>query len=362
MFGIRFIKIPPTSQVMVFKGGAVVREGAGLSFFYFAPTTSLVVVPLQTVDVPFMFAEISSDFQELTVQGQVAYRISQPAVIARVLDYTTDRRGNYCSEDPDRLPQRILNVLKVLVHRELARLPLRAAVAAADAVAAAVAPNLAGAPELRALGLDILGVSVLAIKPTPETARALESETREQLLKEADGAIHARRVSAVEQERVIREKELSTDIAVEHKKREIREAQMQADIAVEHKKREIREAQMEAEQMVQAKQHQLRLAAVLAETHQEEQRKALVTLAVANSRAEADAKAYAISGVMKALSGVDVRTLQALSSVGMQPDQLIAVAFQGLAERADRIGELNISPDLLHSLLAGRGPRAKAGA
>ena len=344
MFGIRFIKIPPTSQVMVFKGGAVVREGAGLSFFYFAPTTSLVVVPLQTVDVPFMFAEISSDFQELTVQGQVAYRISQPAVIARVLDYTTDRRGNYCSEDPDRLPQRILNVLKVLVHRELARLPLRAAVAAADAVAAAVAPNLAGAPELRALGLDILGVSVLAIKPTPETARALESETREQLLKEADGAIHARRVSAVEQERVIREKELSTDIAVEHKKREIREAQM------------------EAEQMVQAKQHQLRLAAVLAETHQEEQRKALVTLAVANSRAEADAKAYAISGVMKALSGVDVRTLQALSSVGMQPDQLIAVAFQGLAERADRIGELNISPDLLHSLLAGRGPRAKAGA
>ena len=344
MFGIRFIKIPPTSQVMVFKGGAVVREGAGLSFFYFAPTTSLVVVPLQTVDVPFMFAEISSDFQELTVQGQVAYRISQPAVIARVIDYTTDRRGNYCSEDPDRLPQRILNVLKVLVHRELARLPLRAAVAAADAVAAAVAPNLAGAPELRALGLDILGVSVLAIKPTPETARALESESREQLLKEADGAIHARRVSAVEQERVIREKELSTDIAVEHKKREIREAQM------------------EAEQMVQAKQHQLRLAAVLAETHQEEQRKALVTLAVANNRAEADAKAYAISGVMKALSGVDVRTLQALSSVGMQPDQLIAVAFQGLAERADRIGELNISPDLLHSLLAGRGPRAKAGA
>ena len=34
--------------------GAVAREGAGLSFFYFAPTTSLVAVPMASVDVPFM--------------------------------------------------------------------------------------------------------------------------------------------------------------------------------------------------------------------------------------------------------------------------------------------------------------------
>jgi hypothetical protein len=338
MFGYRFIKIPPTSQVMVFKGGAIVRAGAGLAFFYFAPTTSLVVVPLQTVDVPFMFSEVSADFQEVTVQGQVAYRIAEPGVIARVLDYTIDGAGRYRADDPEKVPQRILNVLQVLVHRELARLPLRAAVGAADAVAAAVAPGLAAAPELRALGLEVLGVSVLAIRPTPETARALEAEAREQLLRDADGAIHARRVAAVEQERVIREKELGTEIAVEHKKREIREAQM------------------EAERVVQEKQHQLQQAEVLARTAQEEQRQALVALAVANSRAEADAKAYAVTGMMKALSGVDARTLQALSSVGMQPDQLIAVAFQGLAERADRIGELNISPDLLRGLLEPRTP------
>jgi hypothetical protein len=36
----------------------------------------------------------------------------------------------------------------------------------------------------------------------------------------------------------------------------------------------------------------------------------------------------------------------------MQPDQLVALAFQGLAERADKIGQLNISPDLLRELLA----------
>ena len=56
MFGIRFIKVGPTDFVMQFKGGQVVAEGAGLSFLYFAPTTSLVLVPVGSVDVPFICA------------------------------------------------------------------------------------------------------------------------------------------------------------------------------------------------------------------------------------------------------------------------------------------------------------------
>jgi hypothetical protein len=37
--------------------------------------------------------------------------------------------------------------------------------------------------------------------------------------------------------------------------------------------------------------------------------------------------------------------------MGMRPEQLVAAAFQELAERADKIGQLNISPDLLRELL-----------
>jgi hypothetical protein len=36
----------------------------------------------------------------------------------------------------------------------------------------------------------------------------------------------------------------------------------------------------------------------------------------------------------------------------MEPQQLIAQAFGGLAERAEKIGQLNPSPDLLQTLLA----------
>jgi len=44
MFGIKFIKVQPTTYLLEYRAGKVVREGLGLSFFYYAPTTSLVAV------------------------------------------------------------------------------------------------------------------------------------------------------------------------------------------------------------------------------------------------------------------------------------------------------------------------------
>jgi hypothetical protein len=38
----------------------------------------------------------------------------------------------------------------------------------------------------------------------------------------------------------------------------------------------------------------------------------------------------------------------------MKPEQLIAAAFQELASNAGKIGQLNISPDLLKELLQNR--------
>ena len=83
----------------------------------------------------------------------------------------------------------------------------------------------------------------------------------------------------------------------------------------------------------------------------EAKKKELVTLTALNTRAEADARAYGIEATMKALGTGDPRMLQALANAGMKPEQLIAVAFQGIADRADKIGQLNISPDLLRELM-----------
>ncbi|HBY62113.1 MAG TPA: hypothetical protein DEH78_20015 [Solibacterales bacterium] len=42
--------------------------------------------------------------------------------------------------------------------------------------------------------------------------------------------------------------------------------------------------------------------------------------------------------VMKAMQDADPRIVQALAAAGMKPDQLIAQAFGGIAEKAERIG------------------------
>jgi len=337
MIGIKFIKVQPTTYLLQYRHGKIVREGVGLSFFYYAPTTSLVAVPVGSTDASFIFQETTADFQTVTIQGQVTYRVSDPRQLASLLNYTLAADGdNYVSEDPKKLPERVIHVINVLARAELQKLPLRQAIRASDEVVRAVKAGLVGSQEITSLGLDVLGLSILAIKPTPETARALEAETRENLFREADEAIYARRNAAVEQERAIKENELNTEIAVENKKRQIRETQMEAERAVQEKK------------------HLVEKEALEANIGLEDRRKSLVALAAENAKAEADARAYGVSCTMKALGTADARILQALASTGMKPEQLIAFAFQELAGKADKIGQLNISPDLLRELLAPR--------
>ena len=75
MFGIRYFKASPTTFVLQYVNGRIKRQGLGLSFFYFAPRTTLVAVPVGSTDVPFIFHETTLDFQTVTV-----LRPGQPAV------------------------------------------------------------------------------------------------------------------------------------------------------------------------------------------------------------------------------------------------------------------------------------------
>ncbi len=334
MFGLRFIKIPPTTHVIQYSGGNVVREGTGLSFFYYSPTTSLVSVPVGSTDVPFIFEEQTGDYQTVSLQGQITYRIAEPKKLAGLMDFTLAPNGRgFASDDPENLPQRVINLVHVLARAEIDQLPLKQALRASELLVTAIREQLGTSPEIAALGLEVLGLSILAIKPTPETARALEAETREQLLRGADEAIYTRRNAAVEQERSIKENELNTEIAVEIKKRQIRETQMDAERAVQEKKAQLQRAQLDTSISL------------------EDERKKLVALTTENAKAESDARAYGISSIMQALGSADASVLQALTTSGMKPEQLIAFAFQELASKADKIGQLNISPDLLRELL-----------
>jgi regulator of protease activity HflC (stomatin/prohibitin superfamily) len=315
MLGIRYMKAAPTTYVLHHAGGALKQEGPGLSFWYFAPSSVIAAVPLGSVDVPFAFSEVTADFQAVTIQGQLTYRIADPRRIAGLLDFSVSPSGQYLSDDPMTLSDRLVPAAQVLSRAVTQRYALREFLTRSDALVAEVLPALRKDSAIVLLGIEILGLSVLSVKPTPEMAKALEAEAREALQRRSDDAIYLRRNNAVEQERIIKENELATEIAVEAKKRQVRETQMAAEIAIE------------------------------------EQRKTLIETRVENERKDADSRAYALEATLKPIRTMDWRSLMAVTAGGGDPRTMIALAFRELAENAQKIGELNVTPDLLKSLL-----------
>ena len=108
---------------------------------------------------------------------------------------------------------------------------------------------------------------------------------------------------------------------------------------------------MDAEASVAAKKNELREAGMVADITLEGKRKDFVALNAGNTRTLADAEAYRVGALMKIFEGVDTKVIQALAATGMQPGQLIAQALSGIAEKAEKIGQLNVSPELLNALM-----------
>jgi regulator of protease activity HflC (stomatin/prohibitin superfamily) len=232
--------------------------------------------------------------------------------------------GVYKSDDYQKLPERLVRTTQTLMRGEVQKMALRDTLTSSGPLSAAVLMQLRSAEMVAQLGVQILNLSLVSIRPTPEMAKALEAEAREALQRRSDEAIYARRNNAVEQERRIKESELNTEIAVEEKQRQIRETRMAADIALE------------------------------------KQRAALMEQRIENERKEADSRGYALEATLKPVRNVDWRTLMTVFGQGMDSKALIASAFQELATNAQKIGELNISPDLLNTLISGKTTTATA--
>jgi regulator of protease activity HflC (stomatin/prohibitin superfamily) len=312
---LAYVKIPATQYALHFQQGRIRRAGIGLSFFYYAPTSTIMSVPVVSTDAPFVFHESTADFQSVTIQGQLTYRVVDPKKLASLVDFSVANDGRYLSEGPQKLQERLIQATQVATRGSVQRSALREVLTSATPLSSELLANLKNSEGVANLGIEILGVAVLSIKPTPEMAKALEAAAREELQRRSDEAIYARRNAAVEQERRIKESELNTAIAVEEKQRQIRETQMAAEIAVE------------------------------------EQRSRLVDQRVENERKDADSRAYSLEAMVKPLRDLDWKKLMFISSGGVDPRQIIALAFQEMAGNAQKIGELNISPDLLNSLI-----------
>ncbi|RGY82374.1 hypothetical protein [Dorea sp. AM58-8] len=203
--------------------------------------------------------------------------------------------------------KRITNLAKTSASKFVNARDVKTVIQAQEELAAFLSEEMTSNEAIKELGLDVVTVSILAVSPSLETKRALESATREQILQQQDDAIYKRRNAAIEQERIIKENELNTEIKVAEKEHESNMLKQ---------KNALEEVELESK----------------------------VT------KEKADIRAYANEVMLKAMESVDKDVLLSILLSGMDSKTLIAKAFNSLAENTDKIGNLNISPDLLETL------------
>ncbi|BDC97204.1 SPFH domain-containing protein [Treponema saccharophilum] len=383
---MRFKKFNPNEYVMVVKKGQVVKEGLGLSVLFNELSTSIMVVPSTAFDGEFAFDElVTSDYQSVCVQGVTTFMITDYAKAAKMLDfaYTPQvKMSDKIFDAVESLENRINNIIKAIVIREVSRKDVRAVLRISDEMSKAILESLAGDEAIGKLGVSVVSVNILGITPRPETRKALEAAAREQILKEQDDAIYKRRNAAIEQERIIKENEINTEIAVAEKEKEKEEKEQEMkqyvqkcelDMRMEAEEREQQmklramQAELSMESERQEKEYALREMAVqkkiqidnqdmAGKIELEKMNKEFTELSAANEKTKADIKAYAAEALVKAYNNINPAILESCAMAQMEPGALMAKAFMNIGENAEKIGSLNMTPDLLQSIVGAMNP------
>ncbi len=328
-FGWRHLRSAPTAHIRHHKRGNLAHDGQGLSFWYRSLSAALSEVPVDDRELAMAFHARTADFQDVTVQATVTYRISDPAEAANRLDFSVDPdTGSWRGAPLEQIATLLTETAQQHTLDVLARTPLAAALV--DGVASVrerVATGLAAEPRLPATGIDVVAVRVVAIRPEAEVERALRTPAREQIQQEADRATYERRAVAVERERAIAENELASQIELARREEQL------VDQRGTNARREAEE----------------KAAADGVRTEAEAARKVRLARAEAEAARETGgARAEAQAAWLRVHGEVDPATLHALAATR-------------LAENLPRIESLTLSPDVLTGLLAKLG-RPEGGA
>lgn len=230
---LQYYKGEPNVHVIRYRRGQVADHGPGLAFWYSPYNTSIAAVPIVTQDASFIFNEATQDFQAVAIQGSLAFRLTAPLEAAKLLDFTIDpATGRYQGKDPEKLAQRLINVVQAHTRAHVIGLSLEDALTKVKDLAAQVLDKVNREPALKSLGVMVEGLHFTAVTATPEMRKALEADHREALQQKADQAIYARRAKAVEEERCIKQRELDTEVELENRRKDLVDTQARNQLAL----------------------------------------------------------------------------------------------------------------------------------
>ncbi len=329
--GIRHLRSERNQYLLLFKAGKLSRSGRGLAFWFRPLSASVVEVPTDDRDLPFLFHARSQDFQDVTIQGAIQYRVSDPEALAERVDFSIDLASGQHVHSPlekiaDLFTQRAQQLAVDLVAERDVRIQLAEGL---EPVRLRIEEGLITSQELAGLGLTVTAVSVASIAPSAELEKALQTPALESIQQQADEALFSRRALAVDKERAIAENELANQVEL---------AKREANLIEERGANERRRSEEAA-------------LALAINSEAEERRRALEAEGDAKAkrlRSAADAEAIAL--VQGAKVDAEERRMDLVRD--LPSHVLMGLAAREFAGKLQNIERLQLAPDSIGPLLA----------
>jgi len=314
----RHLRSEPSVQILRYRSGTLDRSGPGLSFWFRPLATAIAEVPLDDRDLDFHFHGRSADFQAVSVQGVITFRVVDPETLASRIDFSINSKSGVWQRNPiEKLQTAVSHLAQQVAAEYLSTSDLRTLLTeGVDEVRRRIGRTLETEGALAEIGISVVAVRVSALRTTSETEKALELPTRERIQEQADEATFQRRAQAVEKERAIQENELQNQIEL---------ARREEQLVVQRGANRRREAEEEAA-----------ADRIGAESLAEQTR---ITAAAEAERVEL------VDGASAAVERERAKLLAELS-----PIATVALVLRDAADVLPQVGQLVISPDLLTSL------------
>ncbi len=220
---LRHLRAEPNQYVLHYSGGNLARQGAGLAYWFSPLSAAVAQVPVEDVESTFVLNERSADYQDISVQVTLSYRIADPERAAQRVNFSISLQNGAWLEQPlERLASLWSRWAQQPVRAALIAMPLVEAVGpGAERVRASLDETLHANTEATEMGLALVAVQLDRVASTAELEKALQTPTRESIQQKADEATFQRRALAVEKERAIKENELATEIELARRQEDL---------------------------------------------------------------------------------------------------------------------------------------------
>lgn len=219
----RHLRGTATTHIQHVRHGRIRHTGTGQSFWFRPLSAVLSEIPVADRELPLLFHARTSDFQDVTVQSTVTFRIADPGLAASRVDFSIDPvTGAWRATPLDQIGGLLTETVQQHSLAVLAGMTLTDALTrGVETLRSRVGGDVMGDARLAETGLQVVALRVVAVRPEPEVEKALRTPARELVQQEADRATYERRAVAVERERAISENELQSKIELARREEQL---------------------------------------------------------------------------------------------------------------------------------------------